>query len=162
MNVYSLKSICAGAVFFGLVLTLLPDGRERRITSLCATCALILMLLGCLRSVRWEDYALSLAQAREAAERITSAAEADRERMNRHVIEKECEEYIMDKAKDYGVKLESVQITAAWRREGVWVPDKVRLALAEQSREQLLLGEWIEAQLGIDRKHQEWSIEENP
>ena len=161
MNVFSLRTVCAAAVFFGLILTLLPDGRERRMASLCATCALIILLLGHLRSIRWEEYAISLAQTREAAERISSDANIDRERMNRYVIERECEEYIMDKAEDYGLELASVRVTAAWHREGVWVPDTARLVIKKQNEAQRRLVSWMEAQLGINEAHQEWSIEDS-
>ena len=161
MNVFSLRTVCAAAVFFGLVLTLLPDGRERRMASLCATCALIILLLGHLRSIRWEEYAISLAQTREAAERISSDANIDRNRMNRYVIERECEEYIMDKAEDYGLELASVRVTAAWHREGVWVPDTARLVIEKRNEAQRRLVSWMEAQLGINEAHQEWSIEES-
>ena len=161
MSAITLRGICAASIVYGILLILLPEGKERSIASLCATCALIILLLGHLRSIRWEEYAISLAQTREAAERISSDANIDRNRMNRYVIERECEEYIMDKAEDYGLELASVRVTAAWHREGVWVPDTARLVIKKQNEAQRRLVSWMEAQLGINEAHQEWSIEES-
>lgn len=159
MSAVSLRGICVASVFFGVVLTLLPDGRERRVASMCATTALLIMFLSLVRSVNWGEYTLSLSQTRNAAALITTDAEQRRSRMNRLVIEKECEEYIMDKAGDYGLELEAVRVTAVWRREGVWVPDTVSVIMKQDSGARSRLASWIETQLGIRADRQEWSIE---
>lgn len=62
MSAPTLRGICAASVFFGLALSLLPEGRERRVASLCVTAALVLMLLGLFRTFRWDSYAVSLAE----------------------------------------------------------------------------------------------------
>jgi len=102
MSSVTLRGICAASVFFGVILTLLPEGKERRVASLCATAALVIMFFSLVFSTDWADYSLSLAQTRDAAALISSSAEESRNRMNRLVIEQECEEYIMDKAAQYG------------------------------------------------------------
>lgn len=162
MSAVTLRGICAAAVFFGILLALLPEGRERRITSLCATAALVVMFLGLVLKTDWEGYAISLSQTRDAAAMITSSAEESRSRMNRLVIEQECEEYIMDKAADLGIPIHGVKVNAAWKKEGVWVPDFVTIkgAVREDDRERLSL--LIEAELGIGQTGQEWEIEEDP
>ena len=117
MSAPTLRGICAASVFFGLALTLLPEGRERRIASLCVTAALVLMLLGLFRSVRLDSYAVSLAEMRSAADAISADAETERRELSRLVIERECAEYIMDKAADLSLTVNSVDVGARWCRE---------------------------------------------
>lgn len=159
MSFASLRTICAASVFFGVALTLLPEGRERRIASLCATAALVLMFCSLLRGMDWESYALSLAEAREAAAAISSDAQTESQRLNRLVIEKECEEYIMDKAGDCACPLQGVTVSVTWSREGLWVPDSATLRLGSDQTGRERLSALIEAQLGIPLQRQEWIIE---
>lgn len=159
MSGVTLRTICAASMFFGVALTLLPEGKERRIASLCATAALVLMLCSLLRGMDWEPYAISLARTREAAARFSTDAEAESRRLNRLVIERECAEYIMDKARECACPLVSVSVRAAWSREGFWVPESAVLTLGggENGRERL--SALIEAQLGIGAESQVWIVE---
>ena len=159
MSAPTLRGICAASVFFGLALTLLPEGRERRIASLCVTAALVLMLLGLFRSFRWDSYAVSLAEMQSAAEAVSSDAETKRRELSRLVIENACAEYILDKAADLSLEVRSAKVSARWSREGVWVPERVKVELAKDGEGRLKLASLIEAQLGIPQEEQEWSVE---
>ncbi|MBR0208565.1 MAG: hypothetical protein IJQ43_06690 [Oscillospiraceae bacterium] len=159
MSAPTLRGICAASVFFGLALALLPEGREKRVASLCVTAALVLMLLGLFRSFRWDGYAVSLAEMRSAANAICADAEEGRRALSRRVIEQECEEYIMDKAADLSLAVRSVKVSAGWSREGVWVPERVSITLAEDGPGRARIASLIEAELGISEQVQEWSIE---
>ena len=159
MSAVTLKGICAVSVFFGIALTLLPEGREKRVASLCVTAALALMLLGLCRKIGWESYAVSLSEMRGAAEAISVGAEEERRELNRLVIERECGEYIMDKAADLSLSVRSVRVSARWSREEVWVPERVSIVLSEDGAGRGRLSSLIEAQLGIPAQMQEWSIE---
>ena len=161
MSAPTLRGICAASVLFGLALSLLPEGRERRVASLCVTAALVLMLLGLFRSFRWDGYALSLAEMRSASDAISSDAEGERRELSRLVIEQECGEYILDKAADLSLAVRSVKVSARWSREGVWVPERVSIVLERDGAGHSRLSALIEAQLGIAKADQEWSIEGN-
>ncbi|MBR0040335.1 MAG: hypothetical protein IJP64_03045 [Oscillospiraceae bacterium] len=159
MNAVSLKAICAASVFYGVLLTLMPEGKEKRIASMCVTAALTLMLLGLCRSLGWESYAVSLAEAASASETIASDAETQRRELNRLVIERACEEYIMDKAAELSLHIHSVSVSARWSREEVWVPERVKIALAADGDGRERLSSLIEAELGIPERMQEWNLE---
>ena len=159
MSVPTLRGICAASVFFGLALSLLPEGRERRVASLCVTAALVLMLLGLFRTFRWDSYAVSLAEMKSSAEAISADAQEERRELSRRVIERECGEYIMDKAADLSLTLRSVKVSARWSREGVWVPERVSIVLVQDAPGREKLASLIEAELGIPKQIQEWSIE---
>ena len=161
MSSVTLKGICAASVFFGIALTLLPEGREKRVASLCVTAALALMLLSLFRTINWESYAVSMSEMRGAADAISAGAEEERRELNRLVIERECGEYIMDKAADLSLSVRSVRVSARWSREEVWVPERVLIVLSEDGTGRERLSSLIEAQLGIPAQMQEWSIEGN-
>ena len=159
MSAPTLRGICAASVFFGLALSLLPEGRERRVASLCVTAALVLMLLGLFRTFRWDSYAVSLAEMKSSADAISADAQEERRELSRRVIERECGEYIMDKAADLSLALRSVKVSARWSREGVWVPERVSIVLVQDAPGREKLASLIEAELGIPKQIQEWSIE---
>ena len=162
MSAPTLRGICAASVFFGLALMLLPEGRQRRVASMCVTAALVLMMLGLFRSFKWDSYAVSLAEMRSAADGISSDAEARSRALSRLVIEQECEEYIMDKAADLSLAVRSVEVGAGWSREGVWVPERVSIVLPEDAEGRKSLARLIEAELGVPEEYQEWSVEAGP
>ena len=159
MSGVTLRGVCAASLFFSLALCLLPEGREKRIASLCATAGLVLMLLNLVKATNWDDYALSLAELRRSADTISSAADAQSRSMNRLVIERECEEYIKDKAGELALPVKSVTVAAVWNDAGVWVPHSVVITLAEDGAGRGRLASLLEAQLGIVEARQEWRIE---
>lgn len=159
MSGASLRAMCAAAVLFGLVIELLPEGGGKKIASLCASVSLAMMLFGAAGAAKWDGYALSLAEYRAAAAAMRSDAEAQGDRLNRLVIERECEEYIMDKAAELRIELRSADVSAAWSREGVWVPESAVLVAGSESEGLSELSALIESQLGIAAERQEWRIE---
>ena len=159
MSHVTLKGICAASVFFGVAITLLPEGKERRAASLCVTAALCLMILGLCGAVDWESYAVSLAQTRSAADAISADADAQSRTLNRLVIERSCEEYILDKAAELSLPVRSVKVMLRWSREEVWVPERAEIVLERDAEGRAALSSLIEAQLGIPEQNQEWSIE---
>ena len=65
----------------------------------------------------------------------------------------------MDKAAELDVPLSSAEVYVRWSREELWVPERVRLILAEASERKARLASLIEAELGIPETRQEWKIE---
>ena len=159
MSAPTLRGICAASVFFGLALTLLPEGRDRRVASLCVTAALVLMLLGLFQTFSWESYAVSLAEMRSASDKIAENAEEGGKALSRLVIERECGEYIMDKAAELTLAVRSVKVNVRWSREGVWVPERAVIVLERDGEGRRRLASLIAAQLGIPEERQEWSVE---
>ena len=161
MSAPTLRGICAASVFFGLALTLLPEGRDRRVASLCVTAALVLMLLGLFQTFSWESYAVSLAEMRSASDEIAENAEEGGKALSRLVIERECGEYIMDKAAELSLAVNRVKVSARWSREGVWVPERAAIVLDRDGENRKKLASLIAAELGIPEDRQEWSVEGN-
>ena len=118
-----------------------------------------MMLLGLFRSFSWESYTVSLAELRSASDAFAADAERKGRELSRLVIERECGEYIMDKAAELTLAVRSVKVNVRWSREGVWVPERAVIVLERDGEGRRRLASLIAAQLGIPEERQEWSVE---
>lgn len=111
-------ALCAVCMF------LCPAGRVKFVLQMAAACVMVLALFSPFVRLRPEDYASALTAFREesaAAEPVSGEAG---ERLNRLVIERECAEYIWDKAQSSGVALTAVSVRCEWDSGGYWVPSE--------------------------------------
>ena len=79
-------------------------------------------ILSPIKEIDFDIYALETARLREAESAINESAERIDGRLNRAVIEEQCEEYILDKAEELGANVSGVNVQAQWSLEGIWVP----------------------------------------
>ena len=89
---------------------------------------------------------------------IVSTDTETADRLNRTIIEGECETYILDKAAALGLEVREAAVTARWSDEGFWYPWECRLSTGEGDMSGL--SRLIEAELGIPEARQRWEAEE--
>jgi hypothetical protein len=142
--------ICAAAA------ALSPEGKWRRITSLCCGLVMIIALVSPLKSFDAAEYGRELYKYRAAASEAAGKSEDIQKRLNRSYIEDECEAYILDKAENDGVSL-SAQVTARWDTGGWWYPYEAEIKAGFGGEEREKLAGEIESELGIARQRQYWS-----
>lgn len=152
--------ICALSVFCGLALSLTPEGGVKKATAFCCSLLLMLCVLTAVQSLDTASYSLELARYRELGKELAADAEARTERLNRLVIEQECETYILNRAASLGARELQASVTARWDSEGFWVPDSVRLTGRIGVKQRDELSELITAELGMDEEQQEWLTDE--
>ena len=146
-----------GAAFFCAVASeLTPKGSVKRVQS--ALCGIIMAsaLLMPLLRIDFADYALHLAQSREAAAAVTQRADEVSRELNRRSIEAEMEAYILDKAQTLGAQVQSVSVSVRWSTEGVWYPVSADIDGAYHAG----LADLIEGELGISKADQSWRNDE--
>ena len=156
-----IRQICFLSVLCGVSMTVIPEGQVKRITSLACACVLILAALNMVRGMDYELYAHELSQQRENTEKFLNDTENLKDRLNRLVIEEECETYILDKAGQMGIRLASAAVRARWSMDGFWVPWELTLEGTVQPNERNALAEVIQAELGIPEARQYWSTDES-
>lgn len=155
------REICALSVFCGVALSLTPEGSVKKITRLCAMALLLITALSAFRAPDHSTWQVELARYREMGQTLARDGESSRERLNRLVIEDECESYLKTRAAAMGHGELDVQITAAWDMDGFWVPKKAEIrGIAPEDRK--LISELIKAELGIDEKDLTWVDENEP
>ena len=89
---------------------------------------------------------------------LTEEGETLRRELDRGIIEREMEAYILDKARALGAPIEGAHVLLRWSTEGVWLPESAELTGAYHP----LLARIIEAELGIPRSAQVWRTNESP
>lgn len=153
-----IRALVGAAVFCALALALCPEGRVKRVLRFACGLVMAAALLSPVLSVDMESLPQALARYSEAAERYAGSAEETADRLNRTIIEGECETYILDKAAVLGLEGCEVSVTARWSDEGFWYPWECRLSCSDGDRESL--SRLIEAELGIAAERQSWEAAE--
>lgn len=160
MTAELIRQICALSIFCGAAMSLTPEGGVKRILAILCTAALMVTVLGALRSIDYEDYALEISRYREQEKSFLEQSTEMNERLNRLVIEEEYETYIMDKAREYGLAVERAEVDLRWSTDGLWVPESADIVCRATEEQRSLLTGIIQAELGIAAEKQRWSEDE--
>ena len=148
-----IKSLCAMSLLCGAAVSLAPEGSAKRMMHLVCSVILIALLLSPLKDLDPAIYSRELARVREReAEFLESGAQAG-ERLQRSVIEEQCEAYIAEKAAALGMEDPGAAVTARWDTEGFWLPHEAVLSCSYEES----LARYLEAELGIPEARQQWS-----
>lgn len=152
----SIRQLCAVSIFCGAAINITPEGGVRRIMQLLCTAALTMAILSPIKEIDFDIYALETARLREAESAINESAERIDGRLNRAVIEEQCEEYILDKAEELGANVSGVNVQAQWSLEGIWVPYSAEINAPDIGSVKGALESVIENELGIPAERQMW------
>ncbi len=155
-----LREICALSILCGVAVSITPEGGAKRVIGILSSAILIIAIITPLKDFDFENYALELARYREQEAELTAKGEEINERLNRLVIEQECQAYIMDKAIEIGFEVKEAKVTLQWSTEGVWVPYSAEISGEATPEERLRLGESIKAGLGIPPERVVWAVNE--
>ena len=128
----------------------------RRIMQLLCTAALTMAILSPIKEIDFDIYALETARLREAEAAINESAERIDDRLNRAVIEEQCEEYILDKAEELGANVSGVKVQAQWNLDGLWVPYSAEIDVPDIGSAKAALEGMIQNELGIPAERQMW------
>ena len=137
---------------------LTPEGRVKSVLRLLCAVAMAAALFSPLMTGALEAYPLELARYRAQAAALTEEGTALRRDLDRGIIEREMEAYIMDKASALGAPLQGASVALRWSTEGVWLPEGAELTGPYDAR----LAGLIEAELGIPLSAQNWREHEEP
>ncbi len=146
--------LTASCIVTACALAVSPKGPVERVTRLVCGIVLTAALLAPLSELDMDAYAVSLAEYRDAAARLTQELEETEERLNRVYIEQECAAYILDEARTLGAE-GGAEVRARWR-DNCWTPWEAELTLNADAAQRRELSEYIAAQLGIPAERQDW------
>ena len=137
---------------------LTPEGRVKAVLRLVCAVAMAAALFSPLLSGALETYPLELARYRAQAAALTEEGSAMRRDLDRGIIEREMEAYILDKAHALGAEITGAAVALRWSTQGVWLPESAHLTGPYHAG----LSRVIEAELGIPRSAQVWRTNEDP
>ena len=151
-------SLTGTALICAAARRLTPECRVKPVLRLvCAVAMAAALFSPLLRGVP-ADYPLELARYRAQAAALTEEGTALRRELDRGIIEREMEAYIMDKASALGAPLQGASVALRWSTEGVWLPESAELTGPYSAA----LARLIEAELGIPLSAQNWREHEEP
>ena len=151
-------SLAGTALVCAAALRLTPEGRVKPVVRLLCGVCMAAALLSPLVGTALDTYPLELARYRARGAAIAGEGTAIRAGLDRDIIERETEAYILDKARSMGVPLTAVRVALRWSAEGVWLPEGAELTGPYSAA----LARLIEAELGIPQTAQNWSEHEEP
>lgn len=152
-------SLTGTALVCAAALRLTPEGRVKPVVRLvCGVCMAAALLAPLLGTAPVETYPLELARYRAQGAAIAGEGTAIRTGLDRDIIEREMEAYILDKARTMGAALTAVRVALRWSTEGVWLPESAELTGPYNAA----LARLIEAELGIPISAQNWREHEEP
>ena len=137
---------------------LTPEGRVKSVLRLVCAVAMAAALFSPLLDHALDAYPLELARYRAQADALAEEGTALRRELDRGIIEREMEAYILDKADALGAEIGGAAVALRWSTEGVWLPESAQLT----GRFHAGLSRAIEAELGIPRGAQVWRTDEEP
>ena len=152
-------SMTGTALLCAAALRLTPEGRVKPVVRLlCGVCMAAALLSPLLGAAPLETYPLELQRYRARGAAIAGEGTAARRELDRDIIERETEAYILDKARSMGMPLKAARVALRWSAEGVWLPESAELTGPYNAT----LARLLEAELGIPPAAQNWSEHEEP
>ena len=151
-------SLAGTALLCAAALRLTPEGRVKSVLRLLCGVCLTAALLSPLMTAALDSYPLELARYRAAADAAADAGTQARRDLDRAIIERETEAYILDKARAMGLPLRAAKVALRWSTEGFWLPERVELTGPYSEA----LARAVEAELGVPRRAQHWRTDEEP
>lgn len=151
------RELCVFSVFSAVAAAVIPEGGTKKVLGMVVAAVMLCMTADAVTGLDFESYRLMAARYREESTALTEDAEKISDRLNRLVIERECEEYICDRATALGTELNSVRVTARWHPDGLWLPAELLISSPDIRDERLCSA--IEAELGIPTEEQVWNYD---
>lgn len=156
----AIREICALSILCGAAMSIMPEGGVKRVTGILTAAVLLTAILAPLKSMDLESYALIAAHYREREAELTAQGEEINERLNRAVIERECETYIMDKANELDIDIREADVEVQWSMDGVWLPYSACITGQSAPAQETALEDAVTAGLGIPGERVTWKNNE--
>ena len=150
------RPLCVLSILCGVLLSLTPEGSVKRIAELACTCVLLISVIGT-AGAETSELSFSDADISHLEDELSENAEKTRTELSGMVIQRECEEYIMEKADALGIVLREVTVGLRHTEEQDWSPWNVTLESEATGEEKSLLSGIIRTDLGIPYERQSWN-----
>ena len=147
-----IKQISIVSIICGISLSLAPDGSVKRMMNILCSVILISMIASSVADFCFEAYSLDIARIKEREDSLLKSSRELEDKLNRNVIEQQCEAYIVDKAEELGMGQIEAKVGVRWSSEGFWLPEYAEIKQGYNAS----LSEYIESELGIAAEKQKW------
>ena len=146
-------TLASSAILCAVLSEITPEGKVKTIQRIVCAIVMAAAFFSPLLNLRYEGYAVNLAEYEKAAALISSDAEKIADTLSRKYIEEECVAYILDKAQTFGCDASGAEVEVRWSGRGVWYPVSAEIFASYNSR----LASSVSANLGIAEENIKWS-----
>ena len=154
------RAIAGAALICAAATALTPKGKVKNVLKLICGIVLITAMINPIIRQDFPSMSIDMSKYRKDADEIIGSVEEKQNNLSRTIIENELEAYILDKAQSLNTELTSVEVSAKLGDEGFWYPYEVCITANIPQREQSLISNSIEAELGVPNERQYWSSNE--
>lgn len=154
------RAIAGTALICAIAFALTPKGKVKSVLKLICGILIICAIVNPVMKKNLPNMSMDMSKYREKADEITNNASETKNSLSRTIIEDKLKAYILDKAKSYNAKLDSVSVSVKWGDEECWYPYEVSISANIGQKEKGLISNAIEADLGIPKVRQYWSENE--
>jgi hypothetical protein len=149
--------VAAAAFIAGIAISLVPQGKMRRVVSLVCGFMTIAVMLGPLKEFDFGSYSSYLSEFQSRTENIGAELANENERLIKAIIEERSAAYILDKATQ--LEISDLKVTVVTKAgDGDYpYPWSVELGGEATEQQKRSLGRYMEAELGIPAERQHWS-----
>jgi hypothetical protein len=151
--------ISGTACVCAIALALAPEGNVKKTVKLVCGFALMLSIMSAFKTIDYSRLSQYIAQYKLDAEEYVSDTVSESSKQTRFIIEQECEAYILDKAQELRENVECVSVTAKWSEDGFWYPVSANITGDVSEEVRRYLTQIMEAELGIAKDKQTWSMD---
>jgi stage III sporulation protein AF len=152
-----IRAIAGAAVICGAALALTPQSKVKEVLKVLCGVVLIVALIEPFINSDAIEISVDLSRYREAAAAVAGNAANEQTNLNRSIIERQMNSYILDKAQTLGIEDLNVITVLKWGDEGFWYPHEIRLTTSCAIGERNRLSSFIEGELGIPVSRQYWN-----
>lgn len=148
-----IMGVTAASLLSSIAMALTPKGRVRQVTGLVCGLMCALAVAGPLVKLDYGALAAGVALYGQRAAQLTADADEEAKMLDRTYIEDRCQAYILAKAAEAELAVQSVTLSARWDEDAhIWYPWTVAVDAPYSPR----LAACIEADLGIPPQRQSW------
>lgn len=152
----AILQLCAVSIICGLVLTITPSGTCKTAMQILCTAVLISAILEPVADIDFESYSSQRIKAKELEEAFLQNASEAEENLSKTVIQQECCEYILDKARSLGIEQIDISVTLSLNNDDLWVPYAVQITAIMSDEQRQNLAHILDRELGIPEERQTW------
>ncbi len=155
-----LGTLLSLSFFAGAAQYICPDGRAQRVLKLLCTAILAAAILSPLREIDYDLLSLEEARFAGAEAEITRRAEQTQEQMKKLLVQENCENYIINRGQELGLRISDVSVELKRDENGGWLPHAATIQAYGENAAAQDVGRLIAVELGIPAERQVWTLNE--
>lgn len=153
------RTLIGLSLFSGAILYLCPEGGVKRALKLLCTAILTAAVLSPVRAFDYDFLSAEETRFALAEAEISNRADRTKDSLNRLLVQKNCENYLVKQGQELGLQIQSAVIELSKNEEGQWQPYTATIEAAGSDAAAEQLCRLLSTELGIPTERQVWTLD---